>query len=88
MATILREEDGTLFSDPIGASLASSLSITANGSGCEQPSLGSVCPCRPAAGFLGEPLPPGLVPAHTEKNTFSQKTKGLCIFSAYLDHRL
>jgi len=68
MATILREGDGTLFSDPVGAILASSLSIIANGSGCEQPSLGLVWPCQPAAGFLGEPLPPGLVPAHIDND--------------------
>lgn len=80
MATILREGDGTLFSDPVGAILASSLGIISNGSGCGQPSLGSFWPCPPAAGFLCESLPSGLVPAHADNDTLSQKTEQLCVF--------
>lgn len=44
-----------------------------------QPSLGSVWPCPPAAGSLGESLPLGLVPAHID-NDPSQKTLANRVF--------
>lgn len=83
MATILREGDGTLFSDPVGA-----FSGIISHHYCKWEWVWATLPwfslaCPPATGFLDEPLPPDLVPTHIEKDTLPQKTKGLCIFWAW-----